>query len=78
MTYFGKEPEEYCPVCDKRVHAEFVDNGFGPYAIQAGPYHCISCGWVEGCPYKEDCIKEKCVSWNICKDNNYESDNNKR
>lgn len=44
---FTKEPVEHCPNCENRVHAEFVDNGFGPYSVQAGPYHCDNCGWSE-------------------------------
>lgn len=36
-----------CPVCDEPAEAEFIDNGFGPYAVQVGPYHC-DCGWAEG------------------------------
>jgi len=45
---FTKEPVCYCPKCNTQVHAEFVDNGFGPYAIQCEPYHCTECGWIEG------------------------------
>lgn len=42
------EPTELCPKCREVCHADFVDNGFGPYAVQAGPYHCEKCGWIEG------------------------------
>lgn len=67
FNIFNKEPTENCPVCGKVCHAEWVDNGFGPYAVQASPYHCESCGWVEtGCPAGK-CIKHRCFSWEICK-----------
>tara|TARA_B100000941_G_C28112403_1_gene353955 strand:- start:269 stop:433 length:165 start_codon:yes stop_codon:yes gene_type:complete len=42
-----EEPEVYCPECGGRAEAEFVDNGFGPYAVQVSPYHCSTCGWLE-------------------------------
>lgn len=47
MTYFWQEPLEECPYCNAECHADFVDNGFGPYAVQCGPYHCIECGASE-------------------------------
>jgi len=57
------EPEFNCPKCGVELHTDWVDNGFGPYAIQASPYGC-ECGWHEkGCP---DCSKEKCYSWEKC------------
>lgn len=42
-----QEPSEECPVCRSRATAEFVDNGFGPYAVQASPFHCENCGWID-------------------------------
>jgi hypothetical protein len=44
---FMKEPTETCPDCGATCHAEFVDNGFGPYAVQASPFHCEECGWIQ-------------------------------
>lgn len=62
---FNTEPIKQCPVCGEDIHAEWVDNGFGPYSVQVSPFHCY-CGYVEGgCP-AEKCIKEKCFSWNVC------------
>lgn len=55
-----------CPVCGKEAYADFVDNGFGPFAVQAGPFNC-ECGWNEGgCGQKsrENCAK--CTSERIC------------
>ena len=43
----GVEPVEQCPECGHEVHASFVDNGFGPFAVQGGPYRCFECGWIE-------------------------------
>lgn len=61
------EPTMECPKCKATAYAQWVDNGFGPYAVQAGPYHCGRCGWVEGgCP-AEVCIGEKCQSFYYCK-----------
>lgn len=61
----NEEPVFKCPKCNTGLHTEWVDNGFGPYAVQASPYVC-ECGWVEtGCP-AESCIKEKCFSWLKC------------
>lgn len=61
---FFTEPVVYCPLCEHRVYAEYVDNGFGPYAVQAEPYHCENCGWIEtGCP-ANSC--KKCKTWDIC------------
>jgi len=63
---FYKKPVRLCDVCGEEAEAEFVDNGFGPYSVQAGPYNCFRCGWVEtGCP-AEKCIKERCFSWDVC------------
>lgn len=63
---FNVEPIAYCPVCSERVYAEYVDTGFGPYSVQADPYHCGACGWIEtGCP-ADKCIEGKCHSWEIC------------
>lgn len=45
---FMVEPVENCPKCGERMYAEFCDNGFGPYAVQISPYHCESCGHIEG------------------------------
>lgn len=66
-TIFNEEPKEQCPLCHDEARAIFVDNGFGPYSVQAGPYECTTCNWVEdGC--KQDvCIKEKCISWEVCR-----------
>lgn len=62
---FNDEPTFKCPLCGTILHTDWVDNGFGRYAVQVSPYAC-SCGWIEGgCPAKE-CIKEKCFSWDIC------------
>jgi hypothetical protein len=59
------EPYAECPKCGKRVYAEYVDIGFGPFSQQADPYYCPSCGWIEtGCPAE---ICDNCKSWNICK-----------
>lgn len=64
---FVKEPVFHCPLCNDQLHTEFVDNGFGPYAVQVSPYYCEPCKWVEGgCP-AEKCIREKCFSWETCR-----------
>jgi MinD superfamily P-loop ATPase len=66
MSDFSKEPTMKCERCSEVAHAEWVDIGFGPYSQQVGPFYCEACNWVEtGCPQNE-CIKEKCFSWNIC------------
>ncbi len=58
-----EEPIFHCPKCNEQLHTDWVDNGFGPYSVQASPYGC-ECGWWEtGC---KECIKEKCFSWGIC------------
>jgi hypothetical protein len=64
---FNKEPHIDCEKCGaKDLSTEWVDNGFGPYSVQASPYHCDACGWVEtGCP-ADECIKERCFSWSTC------------
>lgn len=60
---FSKEPEYKCPSCGTQLHTDWVDNGFGPYSIQASPYGC-ECGWHEtGC---NECIKSRCFSWEKC------------
>lgn len=60
---FTKEPVFNCPQCNDELHIDWVDNGFGPYSVQASPYGC-ECGWHEtGC---KECIKEKCFSWGKC------------
>lgn len=60
---FTKEPVFNCPQCNAELHTDWVDNGFGPYSVQASPYGC-ECGWHEtGC---NECIKEKCFSWVKC------------
>lgn len=60
---FTKEPEFKCPSCDTKLHTDWVDNGFGPYSVQASPYGC-ECGWHEtGCV---ECGKERCFSWIKC------------
>jgi predicted RNA-binding Zn-ribbon protein involved in translation (DUF1610 family) len=60
---FNKEPEFKCPSCGELLYTDWVDNGFGPYSVQASPYGC-ECGWHEtGC---KECIKEKCFSWANC------------
>ena len=62
---FITEPLFKCPSCGILLHTDWVDNGFGPYSVQASPYGCESCGWHEtGC---ETCSKEKCFSWEKCK-----------
>lgn len=58
-----KEPEFLCPQCNTPLFTDWVDNGFGPYAVQASPYGC-ECGWHEtGC---QTCCKERCFSWGKC------------
>lgn len=37
------EPTETCQICKGIMHAEFVDNGFGPYAVQVSPFFCENC-----------------------------------
>lgn len=60
---FNKEPEFSCPECGAELHTDWVDNGFGPYSIQASPYNC-ECGWSEkGC---NECIGDRCFSWDRC------------
>lgn len=60
---FITEPEFKCPSCGELLYTDWVDNGFGPYSVQASPYGC-KCGWHEqGC---KECIKEKCFSWDKC------------
>jgi len=64
---FIKEPEFKCPNCKSELHTEWVDNGFGPYSVQASPYHCEECGWSEiGCT---SCGTVQCFSWNKCMGN---------
>lgn len=53
---------EPCPKCGSESHAEFVDVGVG--MIQAGPYYCSICGWVEAGCSATDC--ERCKSWDYC------------
>lgn len=43
-----KKPVELCPRCKCEMDAEFWDNGFGPYSVQVGPWHCYDCGFTEG------------------------------
>lgn len=58
-----EEPVFHCPQCNEQLQTDWVDNGFGPYSVQASPYGC-ECGWHEtGC---KECIKEKCFSWVKC------------
>jgi hypothetical protein len=60
---FTKEPVFECPSCGKELYTDWVDNGFGPFSVQASPYGC-ECGWHEtGC---KECIQEKCFSWVKC------------
>ena len=60
---FNQEPVFHCPQCNDKLYTDWVDNGFGPYSVQASPYGC-ECGWHEtGC---KECIKEKCFSWASC------------
>lgn len=62
---FNKEPEFSCPKCGLPLRTEWVDNGFGPYSVQASPYGCGDCGWHEtGC---SECAQDKCFSWTKCK-----------
>lgn len=42
-----EKPSAPCPRCKTEMEADFVDNGFGPYAVQASPYHCPKCGYNE-------------------------------
>lgn len=49
-----KEPQEKCPRCNEDAEAEWCDNGFGPYAVQIAPWHCPSCGWIDGYENKKD------------------------
>ena len=56
------DAEKTCLVCGKTATAEQVDVGIG--LMQAGPFHCVHCGWVEGgCP-AEEC--GNCISWEYC------------
>lgn len=64
-SIFNEEPEFECPKCGQYLYTDWVDNGFGPYSIQASPYICGDCGWSE--KKCESCIKERCFSWNVCK-----------
>jgi len=53
-----------CPNCGEKCYTEWVDVGVGK--IQADPYHCEYCGWVEvGCP-AEKC-SHICQSYDFCK-----------
>jgi hypothetical protein len=64
-NYFDKEPEFNCPICNAPLQTDWVDNGFGPFAVQASPYACNVCNWSEkGCT---ECIYEKCFSWERCR-----------
>ena len=64
---FHTEPVGQCPRCGAEAHAEWVDIGFGAYSQQAGPFHCFECGWTEtGCP-QDECVQERCISWEICR-----------
>lgn len=51
---FCVEPIEKCPFCGTDCHADFVDNGFGPYSVQCGPYFCEECGASEMGPEKHE------------------------
>lgn len=63
-SIFNAEPKFNCPECNKELHTEWVDNGFGRYSVQASPYVC-ECGWSEiSC---KECIKSKCFSWDKCR-----------
>lgn len=50
-----QKPVEQCPHCQMEMDAEFIDNGFGPYAVQASPWRCPECGYNEywGMPESE-------------------------
>lgn len=67
---FFIEPHGVCEVCGKPTDADFVDNGFGTYASQVGPWHCNYCGWVEeGCPTNSADAREicpHCTAWDYC------------
>jgi hypothetical protein len=67
---FFVEPHGVCEVCGKPTDADFVDNGFGPYASQVDPWHCTHCGWVEdGCPTSLEDAKDicpHCTAWDYC------------
>lgn len=57
------EPNFNCPSCNSELHTNWVDNGFGPFAVQVSPYIC-DCGWSEkGC---KECIEDKCSAWSTC------------
>lgn len=60
-----KEPVRKCPICGGKAYANWVSVLRGPFEIQVEPFHC-DCGWVEGCPYEDDCVGEKCISFHIC------------
>jgi hypothetical protein len=50
------------------MYAEVVDVGFGEdYGVQAEPFHCEECGYVESGCMQEECQKGHCLSWNYCR-----------
>jgi hypothetical protein len=44
---FITEPIFLCPICQENLYTDWVDNGFGPYSVQASPYGCNKCDWHE-------------------------------
>ena len=65
MKYVDGRKSIQCPECGTNCFTEWVDVGIG--FVQADPFHCELCGWVEGgCPAYE-CLKSKCHSWEFCK-----------
>ncbi|SOC30949.1 hypothetical protein SAMN05428964_11128 [Thalassospira xiamenensis] len=48
-SYNEPEPVEVCPYCGSECRAEFMSVGVG--MVQAGPYHCESCGASEIGPH---------------------------
>jgi hypothetical protein len=59
------EPTAKCPRCGGTANAEWVSVYQDPFEVQVEPFHC-ECGWTQECPYYDECIGDKCVSFNKC------------
>lgn len=56
--------ENICPECNEISIATFMTHKLA--IMQIEPYHCPSCKWSQDCPHKENCPREKCLSFSFC------------